>query len=137
MVSRNGTVMPEYTTGKDDMAPLELELAKKRFKARNAKVAHYYKKMGLIYNLSSSFIAYPVSFVGVAASVFKIPFILVSDYRYEHSPEYKKKIDALEMERVIKEKRAQQKLRDELNAFIKQELEKEGKNKTKRDDGDH
>lgn len=127
MVSRNNTVIPEYTVGGENKAPLDLDLAKSRFKSRRSKVEYYYKKMNIIYSIYSSFVTYPTAIVGMVGGVFKLPFIFVSNYRYEHNPEYRKKIDALEMERRIRDAREREALKEKLNNFIAQELEKEGK----------
>ncbi len=102
VVLRNNTVIPEYTLGGDNKAPLDLDLEKERFKSRRSKVEYYYKKLNIIYSIYSSFITYPAAIVGMVGGVFKLPFIFVSDYRYEHNPEYRKKIDAKELERRIK-----------------------------------
>lgn len=125
IVLRNNTAIADYTIGKDNKAPLDLDLAKERFKKRRAQVECYYKKMGIIYSPYSSFVTYPAAIIGMVGGIFKLPFILVSDYRYEHNPEYRKKIDALEMERRIEDMKKRQELQDRLNNFIKKEIEKE------------
>jgi hypothetical protein len=125
VVLRNGTVIPEYTIGKDNKAPQDLELAEERFKSRRTKVEYYYKKMDIIYSQLSAFVTYPAALVGMIGGVFKLPFILASDYRYEHNPEYRKKVDAKELERRIRDAKERKSQEDKLKNFIKQELEEE------------
>lgn len=125
VVARNNTVIPEYTIGVENKAPLDLGLAKERFKARRGKVEYYYKKMEIIYNQLSAFMAYPSFIWGMVTGVFKLPFILASNYRYERNAAYRKKIDARDMEKRLSEERKRKELEDKLNNFIKQELEKE------------
>jgi len=123
VVSRNDTLIPEYTIGRDKKAPLDSSSAEERFKRRRAKVEYYYKKMDIFYDPLVSFASYPLSLVSMITGIFKLPFIAVSDYRYEHNPEYRKRIDKLEADKKRKEDEQRQKLQDELNAFIKRDLE--------------
>lgn len=126
IVLRNNTVISEYTIGRDNKAPQDLNLAKERFKERRTKVEYYYKKMDILYTPLKTFISYPFSLVGAIVGIFKLPFIIVSDYRYEHNPEYKKKIDTREAQKKKKENEQRQKLQDELSTFIERELAIEG-----------
>lgn len=125
IVSRNDTVIAEYTIGKDNKAPAEVKLAQERFKRRRNDVESYYKKMGVLYAAFGSSLAYPRAIIGSVAGVFKLPFILVSDYRYEHNPEYRKKIDQRDLEKKIGEDREREIWRAKLDGYIKEDLEKE------------
>jgi hypothetical protein len=125
VVLRNNTLIPEYTIGRDKKAPKDLSLAKERFQRRRAKVEYYYKKMNVLYNPFSSLITYPLSLIGLISGIFKLPFIIISDYRYEHDPEYRERIDRLEEEKMKKEKEKRERLRKELDAFIMQDLQLE------------
>lgn len=125
VISRNDTVIVEYTIGRDNIAPQDLKLAKERFRRRKAKVEYYYKKMDILYWPVASAISYPRAIVGVVLGVFKVPFILVSNYRYGHNPEYKNKVDRIDAEKKLKEDKDKEVWRAKLVGFIKQDLEKE------------
>lgn len=127
VISRNDTVIAEYTIGKNNLAPQALELAKERFKRRRAKVDYYYKKMDILYGPILSAMSYPRAIVGMITGVFKLPFILVSNYRYVHNAEYKKKVDKKDAERKLKEDKDKEVWRAKLGGYIKQDLEKESK----------
>jgi hypothetical protein len=125
VVLRDERVIPEYTIGKDNSAP-GLELARQRFERRRNTVEDYYKKMGVIENHLKMAVCDPmVMLAKVVTGVFKLPFIAVSDYRYEHDPKYKERIDKLENEADAREQARIKKLKDELGGYIQKDLSSE------------
>jgi len=125
VASRDDYIILEYTIGKDNTVP-DLKLAEARFNRRRRTVEHYYKKIGRIENnFKRTFWAPFEMFLGVLGGVFRIPFIAVSDYKYEYNPEYREKIDRIEEEREARQEARIKKLRDELNIYIQQDLAKE------------
>lgn len=125
LVSRDAYIIPEYTLGKDNSLP-NLELAKARFKKRRKMVEHYYKKMGYIENnFKNAFWNPPILFLKFIGGVFRLPSIAVSDYKYEHNPEYREKIIKMQEEHDALEETRIQNLKQELNAYIQKELAKD------------
>ncbi|MBN2831459.1 MAG: PKD domain-containing protein [Candidatus Omnitrophica bacterium] len=124
-VSRYKKVIPEYTQGTDNSFP-DKEIAEERFKRRKKTVEYYYKKMGFISNrFKQVFVEPPVVFVQFVTGIFRMPFIAVSDYKYNHNPQYKEKMDKLEDEQYEAEKARIKGLKEELSAYIKEDLVKE------------
>ena len=125
VVSRYKKVIPEYTQGADNSFP-DKGLAEERFKRRKARIEYYYKKMGFIDNrFKQVFIEPPVVFIQFVAGIFRMPFIAVSDYKYNHNPQYKEKMDKLEDAQYEAEKARIKGLKDELGVYIKEDLAKE------------
>ena len=128
VVSRDDYIIPEYTTGKDSSVP-NLEIAKKRFKKRKATVEHYYKKMGYIGDsLKSTFWDPPVLLLKFIGGIFRLPSIAISDYKYEHNPQYREKIIKMQQEQDALEEARIQNLKEELNSYIQKDLAKENAN---------
>jgi len=126
VVSRDDYTILEYTLGRDNSVP-GIKLAKERFQKRKNKVEDYYKKMGYIENhFKMAFYDPCIIFLKTVGGVFRLPSIAISDYKYEHNPEYREKIRAKEKEEDEKEEARIQKLKDELNIYIQEELAKEG-----------
>jgi hypothetical protein len=122
---RDDRVIPEYTIGKDNSVP-DLELAKERFQRRRDTVEYYYKKMGSIENHLKMFLwDPPVMLVKVIGGVFQLPFIAISDYRYQHNPAYKERVRKIEEERDAREETRIKKLKDELDVYIQKDLASE------------
>jgi hypothetical protein len=127
LASRDGYVILEYTVGKDNSVPEDLKFAKERFKRRRHTVERYYKKMGYIENRFKEWFYDPAAyFVKFIVGVFRIPAIAVSDYRYRHNPKYKERVLRKEEERDLKEETIIKKLRASLDAYIQEDLKKEG-----------
>lgn len=125
VVSRDGYAIPEYTVGRDNSVP-GLELARERFRERKGTVEHYYKKMGYITNnFKEVTVNYAVLFFKFIGGIFRLPFIAVSDYKYEHDPAYKEKVLRMQEEADAKEEARIQKLRERLNLYIDKELKRE------------
>lgn len=121
-VARYKKVIPEYTSGKEGSFP-DKELAEERFKRRKKRVEYYYKKMGFIDNrFKQTFIEPPVVFIKFVTGILRVPFIMVSDYKYNHNPQYKEKIDKLEDQRYEAERARTKGLKEELGAYIKEDL---------------
>lgn len=125
VVSRDDYSILEYTIGQDNTVP-GITLAKERFNRRKKIVEHYYKKMGFIENNFKKTFWNPATyFLKVAGGLFRLPFIVVSDYKYRHNPEYREKIRRLEDEKDTQEESRINKIKDELNVYIQQDLTKE------------
>lgn len=128
VVSRDDYIIPEYTIGKDNSVP-NLEIAKERFKKRKATVEHYYKKMGYIENnFKRAFWDPPVLFLKFIGGIFRLPSIAISDYKYEHNPQYREKIIKMQQEQDALEEARIQNLKEELNSYIQKDLAKENTN---------
>lgn len=131
VVSRDDYAILEYTIGKDNTVP-GINLAEGRFNRRKKTVEDYYKKMGYIENrFKMAFWNPAVFFLGIVKGVFKLPFIAISDYRYEHNPEYRQKMIRLEEEKETRQKLRLKKLKEELNSYIQQDLAQENPLNTK------
>lgn len=97
VVSRDGYVILEYTLGRDGAAASDMGLAKGRFKERRRIVEHYYKKIGLIDNHFKMVAWNPVIYTfKTFKGFFRLPFVAISDYRYEHDLRYRERLKALE-----------------------------------------
>ncbi len=124
VVSRDDYIIPEYTIGKDNSVP-SIELAKERFKKRRQTVEYYYEKMGYIENkLKTTFWEPTVLFLKFIGGVFRLPSIAISDYKYEHNPQYREKIIKMQQEQDALEEARIQNLKKELNSYIQKELAK-------------
>jgi len=130
VVSYNGKVIPEYTLGKDNTVPADKGLAKKRFKRRHGKVEHYYKRMGYIESRAKeTFLNPPIAFFKLIGGFFRLPFIAISDYKYDHNPAYREKIKRSEEQKDAWEEARINKLKSDLAFYIQEDLltkEKEG-----------
>jgi len=125
VVSRDDFTIVEYTLGENDSVPVR-SLAKERFTRRRNTVEHYYKKMGLIENHFKMAVWDPATMLlKIVGGVFRLPFIAVSDYRYEHNPQYKEKMDRLEEEKEAKEEARVAQLKKELRAYVQKDLSRE------------
>ncbi|MBL7132321.1 MAG: hypothetical protein ISS45_13155 [Candidatus Omnitrophica bacterium] len=125
VISRDDYTILEYTIGRDNSVP-DLKLAEGRFNRRRKIVEHYYKKIGRIENNFKKNVWGQFSlFLGVLGGVFHFPFFAISDYKYEHNPEYRERIDKLDEERDAREQARIKKLKDKLNTYIQQDLAKE------------
>ncbi|MDD2680184.1 MAG: PKD domain-containing protein [Candidatus Omnitrophica bacterium] len=125
VVARYGRVLPEYTLGKDNSVPDE-QLAKERFQRRKKTVEAYYKKMGYIENrFKQNFIDPPLFMAQAVIGVLRMPSIAIRDYKYNHDPKYKEKIDKQEDATYKAEKERVKALKDQLDAYIREDLQKE------------
>jgi uncharacterized protein YceK len=121
----DGYPIAEYTLGKEKSLP-ELTLAKERFKRRRSTVEYYYKQMGQIESRLKAYLwEPPVMIVGFFGGVLRWPFTAVADYKYNHRPEYKAKIDKLDEEKDALRTARVNSLRKELDNYIAQDLSKE------------
>jgi len=122
VASRDDNTILEYTLGKDNTVP-NVKLAKERFKRRRRTVEHYYKRMGYIDDYFMITFVNPItSIVRVAGGVFLLPYILVSDYRYEHDPEYRKRIIRIEEQKDALEEARINALKAQLREYIEEDL---------------
>lgn len=123
---RYGKVIPEYTVGANNSFPDKESLAKERFKRRKSDVEYYYKQMGYIENRFRQLcVEPPLTLVQFVFGIFRIPFIAAADYKYNHNPKYKEKIDKLEDQEYELEKARVKGLKDNLSEYIKEDLSKE------------
>ncbi|MDI6759170.1 MAG: hypothetical protein QMD94_05825, partial [Candidatus Omnitrophota bacterium] len=122
IVARDGFIIPEYTLGMGNTTG-DFKTAKERFNRRKITVEYYYKRMGLISSrLTEYLIDPPIIFIKFISGIFRLPFVALSDYRYEHNPEYRKKITRLEEEQDSLEKKRINVLKEKLNAYIQKDL---------------
>jgi len=125
VVSRDNYAILEYTIGSDNTVP-DIDTAKKRFQRRRETVEYYYKKMGYIENNFKRNFWNPCwSFLGIAAGVFRLPFIAIADYKYEHNLRYKKLIDKRESARESLDISRIEGLKERLNDYIEEDLRRE------------
>lgn len=122
VVSRDDYIIREYTIGKDNSLP-DIQLAKARFKRRRNIVEHYYKNMGYIENHLKMALWNPVIIsLKAIGGIFRLPFVALSDYKYENNPKYRERIKKIETEKDSREERRIKKLKDELNIYIQRDL---------------
>jgi hypothetical protein len=127
IASRDDYVIPEYTVGQNNTFP-KIKLAKERFARRRNVVEDSYKKMGYIENHFKMAVWDPFEmFWRLVGGVFYMPILALKDYRYEHDPKYKAKIDKIEAEKDRQEAERIQKLKAQLSAYIQRDLEKHEK----------
>ena len=126
VASYDGTIIPEYTVGKDNSLPTDPAVAKERFNRRRVEVEKYYKDMDSIERrLKEIFWDPPVTILHIFIGIFKLPFIVYYDYKYEHNPEYRAKVTKAEEEDYAKEKARIKELKDKLNNYIQKDLAQE------------
>lgn len=125
LASYNDEPILEYTVGQNKSLP-DLTLAKERFKRRKVKVEYYYKKMGLIESrVKEVFWEPPAMIVDFMGGILRWPYTAISDYRYNHNPKYKERLDKLDEEKEALEKARIASLREKLAAYITEDLSKE------------
>lgn len=125
VASRADYTIPEYTIGKENSFP-GLDLAKERFKRRRQIVEDYYKRMHYIDNYFKLAVWDPViMFLKLLRGPFGLPFVVISDYRYNHNIAYREKVDRIEAERDTKEETRIASLKEKLALYIKGDLAKE------------
>jgi len=121
----DGKPILEYTVGKEKSLP-ELTLAQERFKRRRPTVERYYKQMGQIEpRLKALLWDPPVMIVEFLGGVLRWPLIAVADYKYNHNPKYKARMDRLDEEKETLETMRVDSLRKELAVYIAEDLAKE------------
>lgn len=125
-VARFGYLIPEYTVDLDKRAPENAELARQRYKRRKDRVEKLSIQMGQIEDYLSRYIThFPKMMWSIFANTLKMPFHIVSEYRYEHNEQYRRRIDELDARRKAEEDARVKLLKEELREFIRQDLEKE------------
>ncbi len=126
VVKRNDYLIPEYTIDSKNTAPKDLSIAKQRFTRRQKIVDDYYKKMGRIENqFKALIVGYPLFLLTLATAAIRLPFIAVSDFRYDHNPKYKEIIDNRIALQEKKEDERIASLHKGLINFIEKDLSKE------------
>jgi len=125
LVSYDDKLIPEYTIGKEKSLP-DLDLAKQRFNRRRSKVEYYLKNSG---EIQSRFKEYlwdtPTMAIDFLCGILRWPFTAVSDYKYNHDPKYKERIDRRDEEKDAFERAKVNQLKEKLAAYIVQDLDKE------------
>jgi len=125
VVSRDDYAIVEYTLGQDNTVP-KLDLAKERFKRRRDTVEDYYKRMGYIENRAKMIFWDPAAmFLKLVGGIFCLPFVAVSEFRATHNPAYKARLDKIEADRDAQEAARIKGLKDKLDVYVQQDLEKE------------
>ncbi|MFH0855648.1 MAG: PKD domain-containing protein [Candidatus Omnitrophota bacterium] len=125
VAARYDRVIPEYTIGKDNSVPDE-QVARERFQRRRSEVESYYKKMGYIENrFKQSFVDPPVFMIQAFLGIFRLPSVAIDDYKYNHDPQYKNSVDKKEDAEYKAEKERLKALREQLNVYIQEDLQKE------------
>ncbi len=126
VVARFGYVIPEYTSDIDNKAPQNLELAKQRYKRRKDMVEKLYIKMGQVEDYVTRYVThFPKMMWSIFANTLKMPLHIISEYRYEHNEQYRKRIDELDARTEAKEDARIKQFKDQLYEFIRQDIEKE------------
>ncbi len=126
VVKRNDYLIPEYTVDTKNKAPEDLTLAQARFKRRHCIIDDYYKKMGRIENQFKVLIVdYPISMLTLVTAALRLPFIVISDYRYENNPQYRERVDKRDAALDKREEEKRDSLQNSLNKYIKKDLENE------------
>ena len=125
VVSRDDYTIAEYTIGQDFTVP-DRKLAKERFLRRRHMVEDYYKKMGYIENHFRMAVYDPATmFLKLFGGIFRLPFIAISDYKYDHNSEYRQKIQKIEAENDARKENRIKDLKEKLNAYVQKDLSKE------------
>ena len=123
VASKDSYVIAEYTIGKDNAAPADKQVAQERFKRRKNTVEQYYQKMGYLESRAKEvFLDPPLYLLKFMFGIFRLPSIMVSDYKYNRDPKYRDKVDMLEETEDEKEQERVKKLRAELGDYIKKDL---------------
>ncbi|MCU0651747.1 MAG: hypothetical protein MUC39_02265 [Candidatus Omnitrophica bacterium] len=127
LVARDDKVIPEYTIGPDKTYP-DLKVAQERFKRRRGMVEYYYKNMNYIMNRFHEGVdVYGGLILGMATAPFRTPFVAVGDYRYNHNPQYKEKVDAIYAKEDADEEARIAKLKVALNDYMQKDFALEEK----------
>lgn len=127
VVSRRGFVIPEFTVDENNVAP-DLELAQERFNRRKTVVEQYYKKMGYIESrYKEIFWDPPAMMADFLKGFVTLPFIAISDYKYNHDPAYRDQVIQKEEKQEEQEENRIDGLRKQLAEYIKEDLTKENK----------
>jgi hypothetical protein len=121
----DGKPLAEYTVGKDKALP-DLTLAKERFKRRRLSVEKYYKQTGQIQSRFKDFFWDPPSMlIGFIGGIFRWPYTAISDYKYNHNPAYKARMDKFDEQKEAFEVARQNSLKKELDAYVARDLAEE------------
>lgn len=130
VISRDGYTIPEYTIGKEKSVPAEKKLAEQRFKRRRRAVEGYYAKMGLVQSRLKDYWDFPVMIGKTFTGFFRLPFIAYDDYKYDHDPKYRAKIDKENEVKDALEEERMNKLKAALSSYIVKDLAAEPAEKT-------
>lgn len=122
VINRKGVIIPEYTVGRDNQAPEDLELAQARFRKRKGAVDSFYKKMGVIVDSNLEMGKMMGSLV---TAPLRAPFKIVDYNRYENDPDYRAEVDREEELADQKEEERIAAVRKELAAWLEEQIERE------------
>lgn len=121
----DGKPLAEYTVGKDKTLP-DLTLAKERFKRRRLTVEKYYKQTGQIQSRFKDFFWDPPSMlIGFIGGIFRWPYTAISDYKYNHNPAYREKMDKRDEQQEALDAARQNSLKKQLDAYVARDLAEE------------
>ena len=125
-VARFGYEIPEYTIDLNHKAPADLKTAKERFLRRNDMVEISYIRMGQIESYGRRYVThFPRMMWSIFANTLKMPFHIVSEYRYDNNEKYRKKIDDLDAQAKAQEDARINTIKEQLKEYLRQDLEKE------------
>jgi len=126
VVYRDGYMIPEYSLGENNSVPNDVELAKERFKRRRKMVEYYYRKLGQIENSFERFFWNPCGMcIKTVFGQLKLPFVAISNYKYNHNPQYKEKMIKIDDQRQAKERARVNQIKDQLNTYVQKDLTSE------------
>jgi len=122
VVAREKVVVPEYTLGQGTTTP-DLAVARERFARRKSVVEDYYKKMGIMENrFKENFYDHLAAMVKLATGVFRVPGLIIREYRMNHNPAYRARVRKLQEEQDACEAARTQQLKEGLRAYLDRDL---------------
>lgn len=125
LITYDGDPVLEYTVGKEKTLP-DLALAKERFKRRRPTVEYYLKKSGQIESRLKEYLwDTPGMVLDLMGGILRWPYTAIADYKYNHNPKYKERMDKLDEEKEAMEKARIDGLKKKLADFIAADLAKE------------
>lgn len=125
VVTRDGLAVPEYTLGENNSVP-DMDVAKRRFDRRRKIVEYYYEEMGLMQSRLQEVVWNPaVGLVKLITGIFRLPFIAADNHKYDHNPEYRKKVQKQREEKQAREDAREQRLKIALASYVSRDLDYE------------
>jgi hypothetical protein len=127
VVYRDGYLIPEYSLGENSSLPEDINLAQERFKRRRKTVEYYYRKLGEIENGFERFFWNPCAmFIKTIFGQLKLPFVAISNYKYNHNPAYREQVIKKDEQQQAKERARINQIKDQLNTYVQKDLLTEG-----------
>jgi len=123
VVYRDGYMIPEYSLGENNSVPENVQLAKERFKRRRKTVEYYYRKLGQVENGFERVFWNPCGmFIKTIFGQLKLPFVAVSNYKYNHNPAYRERMIKKDEQQQAKERMRINQINDQLNTYVQKDL---------------